>query len=98
MSWSVSGEIQASDTTALMEMRDQAVAQNSTCGDQFDAAAKTALTLMKSNAIGGADKSFSVTLGGHANPDHEPVPGWANDFIVVSIVQKSIDENGRAPE
>lgn len=33
--------------------------------------------------------SYSVTITGHANHNHEPREGWANDFININIQQVS---------
>lgn len=56
--------------------------------EQFEAAVEATKAILKSGAIGSDDKVFSVTLSGHANPGHEVVEGWANDAVVVSIVQR----------
>lgn len=36
------------------------------------------------------DRSVDVHVGlaGHANPDHRPRAGWANDYISVTVTQK----------
>jgi hypothetical protein len=31
---------------------------------------------------------YSVNLSGHANPDHLPLPLWANDTVTVSVTQR----------
>lgn len=31
------------------------------------------------------DQSVTVTINGHANPNHAPDPGWANDFVQISV-------------
>lgn len=36
-------------------------------------------------AVGG-DK-VTVTIAGHANPNHEPREGWANDEVTVTVRQ-----------
>ncbi len=47
-------------------------------------AAKTAvLALVESGSVGSG--TFNVTASGHANPDHKPVKGWANDVISISV-------------
>jgi hypothetical protein len=55
--------------------------------EQLDAARVVALTLMESGTVG-KDKTFRVALSGHANPDHEPASGWANDCITVNVYQQ----------
>lgn len=44
--------------------------------DQFSAAVVAAGVLIESGAFGSPDKTFYVTLSGHANPGHEPRGGW----------------------
>ena len=31
------------------------------------------------------NQPVSITLSGHANPDHTPDPGWANDFVIINV-------------
>jgi hypothetical protein len=45
-------------------------------------------SIIVSGVVGDKDKEFYVNLSGHANPDHEPKEGWANDMISISISQK----------
>lgn len=37
--------------------------------------------------VGSPDKKFRVVVSGHANPDHEPQAGWANDSLGITIAQ-----------
>ena len=55
--------------------------------DQLGQAVLAAAGLLTSNVVGGADKSYRITLSGHGNPNHEPAPGWANDFVSITIAQ-----------
>ncbi len=55
--------------------------------DAVEAARKAAYMLIDSGAIGGPDKDFSVYIGGHSNPKHEPNPSYTNDCITVTIGQ-----------
>ena len=57
--------------------------------DQIAAARKAAEAILDSGAVGSKTHTFSVTLGGHANPGHEPVSGWANDTVSVSVYQSA---------
>jgi len=52
MSWHVTGTVSTSDTSVLRQMREEAVAQNQECGHQFDMAAKAALEIVYSTAVG----------------------------------------------
>lgn len=57
--------------------------------DQFDQARGLALVLIDSGVVGeGEDLRFVVSMSGHGNPEHKPTPGWANDFVSVSVTQK----------
>lgn len=55
--------------------------------DQFQEAVLAAAELLTSNVVGDADKSYRITFSGHGNPNHEPAPGWANDFVSITIAQ-----------
>jgi hypothetical protein len=56
--------------------------------DEAAAAAKqAALDLIASGVVGDGDAPIRVSLSGHANPDHEPAEGWANDFVSINIYQ-----------
>jgi len=54
----------------------------------IEAARRAASLLIGDGAVGGDTKDFTVSLSGHANKDHEPAPGWANDTITVTVTQK----------
>jgi hypothetical protein len=88
MSWSITGYCSiASAKEDIPKLRDAAVSQNPDCGDQFEAAAAAAVAIVESGAVGGGEKTFSVTLSGHSNPDHEPHSGWSPDGVNVSVAQ-----------
>lgn len=63
--------------------------------DQIRAARAAATALINSGAAGrdvnvpGGHKDFSVTIGGHANPGHEPQLLYANDCVYVNLAQKT---------
>lgn len=59
--------------------------------DQFEAAKAAAINVIQSGALGvGEDKHFVVGISGHANPGHDHVDGWSDDFISVSVYQPHI--------
>jgi hypothetical protein len=60
-------------------------AERAAMDEQFEAALSAAHGILASGAVGTA--ACSVTMSGHANPNHEKRPGWSNDAIVVSISQ-----------
>lgn len=58
--------------------------------DQFDVAKAAAVSIIESGVVGDLSAhGFNVTLAGHGNPDHEPVVGWANDMMGITISQTS---------
>lgn len=51
-----------------------------------------AIDLIGSEEFGDPEQfGFTVNLGGHANPNHEPTEGWTNDFVVISIHQRKAE-------
>jgi hypothetical protein len=70
-------------------------------GGQYARARQAAEHIIESGCVGGNgslenadtvrganDKDFRVFLSGHANPDHEPMKGWSNDSVTVTVTQK----------
>ena len=88
MSWSLSyanAEEFRDDRPSFMSMAVNADVPPET-KEQIAAAREAAFVLLGSKAVGTLD--VQINLSGHANTDHEPAQGWANDAITVSIVQK----------
>jgi hypothetical protein len=57
--------------------------------DAIEKALDIAIELVQSGVIGGdEDTFFSVNVSGHANPDHKPTVGYANDAVTISINQQ----------
>lgn len=56
--------------------------------DQYEAARVAALDLIASGAVGGVGEDYNVSISGHANPEHEPRDGYANDCIAINVSQK----------
>jgi hypothetical protein len=55
---------------------------------QFERAQEAAEELIISGVVGDMDgQKFTVTMSGHANPNHEPVSGMARDFVSLTISQ-----------
>ena len=62
--------------------------------EQFAAAKEAAKALIASGAVGPDDgRVFIVNLNGHGNTDHQPVPGWANDMVSVSVRSEPADSD-----
>jgi hypothetical protein len=66
-------------------------------GGQYARARQAAEHIIQSGCVGGNgilsthepnDKDFRVYLSGHANPNHEPLKGWSNDTLTVTVTQK----------
>jgi hypothetical protein len=99
MSWAISTTLTTSDavtnTTILNKVIDEYKINNtwltSESIEQIEAAKTAVIALMATKTIGdGGGIDFLVSIGGHANPNHLPTPGWANDAITISIYQKSL--------
>lgn len=59
---------------------------------QADVAFDASSAIILTGVIGSSEKKYKVMLSGHANPGHEPNPGWANDCITINIYQ--LEETG----
>ena len=55
--------------------------------EQANIAEKALIALIESETVVAPGGSFTATLSGHANPEHKPRSGWANDMITVMINQ-----------
>lgn len=59
--------------------------------DEQLAAAKAAVkAIVASSAVGDSTCSYSATMSGHANAEHEPTEGWANDCLTVIVQQAPV--------
>ena len=88
MSWTASGtvvdgEVEISVSAELSEESNQ----------QVQATGKAVAALVKSGALGDPDAKYYVSVSGHANPEHEPVAGWSNDHVTISVSQASKEES-----
>lgn len=98
MSWSlsVSTTTPATLEADLAEARHAAIEANQFqgCLDEAIAAADVAIPAVVQlvQAIvpaGATDTPLSVSLNGHANPGNVPNAEWANDFITVTVNNKT---------
>src|SRR5260221_14601835 len=55
--------------------------------NQLDAAREALKAIADSGAVGNTLKHLGGYASGHANPGHEPLAGWSNDTISVSVTQ-----------
>lgn len=84
MSWSIGKEVRVpEELNGLMPTYSVTPAAT----EQIERAIEVAKSILVSGVIG-KDKQFQVSLSGHANNNHEPAVGWANDCITVTIYQK----------
>ena len=62
---------------------------------QLEAAKQAARHLIFVNACGPADdgRIFIVSMNGHANPGYQPVPGWGNEMVNVSVRSEPADSD-----
>lgn len=89
MSWVVDA-FETSKKTAkkdILETEREARGQEGKHVDEAVTAAKKAAKTLIDSGVVGTDTPVRVSLSGHANPDHEPADGWANDFVTVSVYQ-----------
>lgn len=92
MSWGLSGiEFDPGDPDALdVKLKEH---MNGYSGEQvpfMQQQVDLALSLVKeiaASGVVGTDKKFILSLSGHANEDHEPKSGWANDCMTIQISQ-----------
>lgn len=86
MSWTATATNVAADkideiTSPMPGLSDESLAQ-------LAAAKLVATELVHTGRVGDPNRhTFNVTLSGHANPGHEPVHGWSNDCIAVTVSQ-----------
>lgn len=83
MSWSThTPEAQSKSSIIVPEpaLSDDVEAEQ---GHQFNVAVEAAKKLAE--AVGRPGDDVRITLSGHANPDHAPRPGWAEEMITVSV-------------
>lgn len=87
MSWSASGTAENGEVAIDL----QGVTADETLA-QAQEASKAVHAILKSGALGDPKGKYYVTVSGHANPDHAPVAGWANDHLTISISQATKEE------
>lgn len=88
MSWSVSYESRKNFTNDVRSPGSSSI-DTTEAEEQLRAARSAAIDLMESGAVGAKDGDYRVYLNGHANPEHRPAPGWANDCVAVNVSQKT---------
>ena len=97
MSWN-SAPIEPSDIGHIYAAIDEAECYGNSTEEhraQLEAAKQAARHLIFLNACGPADdgRVFIVSMNGHANPGYQPVPGWANEMVNVSVRSEPADSD-----
>lgn len=87
MSWNGSGTAENGELEISVQ---QNMTEEHT--EQLKVASKAVQTILKSGALGDPGAKYFVSMTGHANPDHEPVAGWSNDSLAISISQASKEQ------
>lgn len=84
MSWSiyVTNPIESTEDVDVESIQGQDLEE---AKEQANTVLAAAQNIIDSGAIG--EGPYRITLGGHANPEHKPQYGWANDTISVAISQ-----------
>lgn len=99
MSWSISTVLEGEDadvlsTNAIDELSaiDRTNIGNSDCikerDEQIEAAIYVTSQLLAAGGFNNA-KEVSVSISGHANPEHNTRSGWSNESITVTVAVKS---------
>jgi hypothetical protein len=94
MSWSVTYQAKNRDLTDESEkqleewLQGPVDAMSDEAKEQIVNTMLVAMGLIDSGVVGDPNGYYSVTLSGHANPEHKKTSGWANDYVALSIYQK----------
>ena len=62
-------------------------ALSSEAQEQFAHAVGAVDRLVNSGVVGDPEGTYQVYISCHANPEHKPTEGWANDALSISITQ-----------
>lgn len=55
--------------------------------ESIEAAGAAAETFVRLLGFNGEGVHYNVVLSGHANENHSPASGWANDYVQVTVTQ-----------
>lgn len=94
MSWSAQYEW---NEDGLLVLKNESGLNTLEAEEQHDEALIAFANIMDSRAMGNFEKyTYYLTLSGHANKNHEPTDGWANDCLTITIAQtglRKVDAN-----
>lgn len=83
MSWSARGVWE----NGTLQVEYQANIDSPESSKQFEVAKEAVGNIVASGALGDSTVDYIFTLSGHANENHQPVAGWSNDLINISVSQ-----------
>lgn len=84
MSWAVAFNNKILDDLDILEIDDNQL-QNGLARDAFTESRDALVGLLQTGILGPVDSHFSGHISGHVNDNHEPLPGWSPDFVVISV-------------
>ena len=85
MSWSARIKLTRPDNVEVLESS-PGLETNDEAAEQFVAAAALAGQVIDSGVVG-YESDYIISVSGHANPDHKPAEGWANDYVNIQVTQ-----------
>ena len=90
MSWSASVGVQRTNIKEVCDVVDMVKIPYEVNEESLVqlAAAKDAVKSILMDGALGKGPYFQISMGGHANPNHEPQSGWADDCVNISIYQR----------
>jgi hypothetical protein len=83
MSWSASGTV----TNGEIEFTNPAPELEEAGVEQFERAKTSVRDIIFSGVVGDPAGKYTFSISGHANPEHKPASGWANDALTVMVNQ-----------
>lgn len=88
MSWSARFRVDSSNVEEPFTKIDAFGLDTDEHKRQHDEALLAATQVLINGAVGSPNKTYMLTLSGHGNPNHEPVNGWSNDFVSITVTQE----------
>lgn len=87
MSWGVTLKVKDRDIVNHEEANNLVDKLSDEHKIQYAVSLLSLIEIVDSGALGDPEAEFNVTFSGHANPGNVKTPGWANDFLQISISQ-----------
>ncbi len=86
MSWSAMWKVNK-DLVTTTQPTVSSADKSEEAWEQYVAAVGAVTELLTSDSVGDNEKTYMINMVGHANPNHEPALGFANDFISITVTQ-----------